>query len=150
MAVMIKVDLDDQIVQKLSAIENNERILLACHNTLARMCDPYVPMQQGVLAQSIQISKDGVTYTQPYAHYQYVGEVYGPSWPIIQDGVIVGWRSPKGEGTKHPTGGQLSYSKEMHPLATHHWDQAMMRDHGDEFKAEIAKIIKGEWLRGSR
>jgi len=45
-------------------------------------------------------------------------------------------------------GVQFRHTLEYHPLASAKWDQAMMRDHGEEFKQEVKEIIKGEWLRG--
>ncbi len=146
--ISVKDNLDPNWIQPSTVLPDDSRIKLACQNTLAKRCDPYVPMKEGPLSQSTIVSEEGVTYTQPYAHYQYVGEVYGPSWPIKQDGIIVGWRSPAGKGSKHPTGRQLNYSKDKHPLATSHWDKAMMRDHKDEVCEEIKEIIKGEWING--
>ena len=141
----VSIDIDassiDSVINKFNEVINNEQFKLAVHNALAKWCDPYVPMDEGVLSQSIEIMPDYVHYTQPYAHYQYIGEVYGPNIPIIENGVIVGWFSPPGKGSKHPTGRQISYNVEKHPLATDHWDKAMMRDRGDEFKKEIADLI---------
>ena len=118
------------------------------HNALARYLNPYVPMQTGTLSQSTIISPDRVTYTQPYAHYQYSGIVYGPNIPVFENGMITGWFSPPGKGTKQPTGRPIHYSTELHPLATHHWEQAMMRDCGEAFTKEVGRIIN-RWLNTS-
>ena len=131
------IGLKDAIVRLL---ETDPGTMLEIHNKFAQYMEPYVPMQTGILAQSPTVDEHGVHYNQPYAHYQYEGLVYGPNIPITQDGVVIGFFSKPGE-TKHPTGEHLQYSKEMHPLATDHWDKAMMRDRGDEFCLEVQRIL---------
>ena len=43
--------------------------------------------------------------TSKYAHYQFVGEVYGPNKAVFnKKGKHIGWRSPKGENEKYATG----------------------------------------------
>lgn len=137
--IEVKSKLGNALRKRISEF-NNDTTMLAVHNTLAKMCDPYVPMQNGPLSQTSQVSPQGVRYVQPYARYQYYGEVYGPNIPIKEDGDIIGWFSPKGQ-RKHPTGRPLTYSTEYHPLATSFWDKAMMRDHGDEFIKEVRDIL---------
>ena len=34
-----------------------------------------------------------------------------------------------------------NYTREFHPLATHHWRSAMMRDRRDEFLGELGRLI---------
>lgn len=55
--------------------------------TAARFMDPYVPADNLVLAQNVDITADEntgyITYNSPYAHYQYMGELYGPNIPIF-------------------------------------------------------------------
>ena len=130
-----------KVSSRFRKVINDPKVTLAMHNTFAKEMNPYVPMQTGVLSQSIEITPDYVRYTQPYAHYQYTGIVYGPNFPITENGVITGWFSPPGRGSKHPTGELIEYSTEMHPLATHHWDKAMLRDKGKEFKKQIKDIL---------
>lgn len=45
-------------------------------------------------------------------------------------------------------GVNFRHTIEYHPQASAKWNEAMMRDHGDEFKQEVKEIIKGEWLHG--
>ena len=135
-----------KIETKFARFMDDENLGLQLHNELARQLNPYVPMQTGMLSQNVLITPKYVQYVSPYAHYQYTGLVYGPNIPIIENGVITGWFSPPGKGTKHPTGKSINYSHELHPLATHHWDQAMLRDRKDEFIASIERIIK-RWLK---
>ena len=137
--VVINVSMDEALRNKIAEI-NNTQTMLAIHNQLAKMCDPYVPMQEGALAQTVQISPKSVTYTQPYARYQYYGEVYGPNIPIKDNGEVVGWFSPPGQ-KKQPTGRYMTHSTEKHPLASSFWDKAMLRDHRDEFEQYIKDIL---------
>lgn len=60
------------IQQKLENLID-ERVMLEVHDLFAKMCDPYVPFLEGPLSQTVEVASDGVTYIQPYAHYQYHG-----------------------------------------------------------------------------
>jgi len=114
---------------------------------LARFCEPYVPSQTNTLAQKNRITSEAVTYPGPYAHYQYTGEVYGPNFPIRENGHIIAWRSRKNV-KKHPMGRRLHYSQQMHPLAQDHWDQAAMIVHRDDLVHEIKLYIADRLLKG--
>lgn len=147
MSIITKVAIDDDVIaRKLNSLKD-EDTMLQIHNEFARMCDPYVPMRSGTLAQTTEITSKSVRYTSPYAHYQYTGLVYGPNIPIMENGVIVGWFSLP-DRPKTPTGEHLNYSTEMHPLATKEWDKAMMRDKGDEFKKQVTEILRNKLARG--
>lgn len=93
--------------------------------TIARMSDKYVPMQQGVLKNTVQIDKDGhaILYNQPYAHYQYHGQVMA------------------GRAPKQYTGKAISYHGA--PLRGKQWDKRMMADHSDEVINDLAKFVGG-------
>lgn len=141
MAVEVDVNIDDlQIMKMLNTLQNDKVLGYAIHDLLAKKLDPYVPMDEGVLAQSVIIQPDKITYAQPYAHYMYEGVVYGANIPIIENGMIVGWFSLPNV-KKHPTGDYIEYNTEKHPLATDHWDRAMMEDVGDDFLAGVKDLI---------
>lgn len=98
------------------------RLFLA--NEAKRLMDPYVPAQNLVLAQNTRIytEDDGavVEYNSPYAHYQYEGVLYvssatGSAWARSGEFKV------KAEPEK-----KLVQSKFRHPLASSHWDDAMM------------------------
>lgn len=38
-------------------------------------------------------------------------------------------------------GDNFNFTKDYHPLATSRWDEAMMRDRGEEFCAEVSALI---------
>lgn len=79
----------------------------------------YVPIgNTGLLRSQVHISPKQIEHTVPYAHYQYEGIVYGPNYPIFENGKLAGFYS---KGTKKPTGKRLKYSD---PQASAKWDQA--------------------------
>ncbi len=88
-------------------------------------CDPYIPFQQGGLRGSVRYP-DGIyggiiEYNAPYAHYQYMGELY-----LTEDGRS--WAS-KGE-RKYPTDRPLVQHE---PGATDHWFDAAKQAHGSQW-----------------
>ena len=74
-----------------------------------------------------------MVYDTPYARYQFYGEIYGPNIPIVENGVIVGYRSPP---EKHPTGRPLKYNTDKNPLAGSHWFDRAMADHSEDVLKE--------------
>lgn len=135
------------ITNKMNAIID-DKSMTAIHALFAKMCDPYVPYgETGLLSVQVEITPEYVRYFaglgdgDSYAHYIYTGEVYGPNIPIMENGIITGWLSPPGKGTKHPTGRKLTYNPGVHPQATDHWDKAMMREHADEFTEQVKQIL---------
>lgn len=73
----------------------------------------YIPQQQGSLLASGNIVKDGeIAWNTPYAHYQYIGELY-----LTEDGRSFANRGER----KFPTGISLKQSTGMNPLASAHW-----------------------------
>lgn len=132
-----EVEIDSTALQ--NKIDNliDDSTMIQIHNLFAMLITPYVPMDEGILSQSLEITKDYVRYTQPYAHYQYMGEIYGPNFPGWEDSATPGWRSPKGKGSKHPTGRELG--KQGHATLTPQWE---FKD-GQYHKADPTKLI--EW-----
>ena len=97
-------------------------------------CDPLIPFRQGSLRNSVNypqgIYGGEIEYNTPYAHYQYMGDVYGPNIPIRDtEGNITGWWSPP---KKHPTGRKLQY----HTAGT-----------GDHWFSKAKEMHKDEWVR---
>lgn len=135
---------------RLHRVLTDEKTGLEIHTLFEKMMQPYVPRDEGVLAQSTEITSKYVRYVSPYAHYQYIGEVYGPNFPIMQAGFVTGWRSPM---EKYPTGRELGI-RGSNPLfpgwvfgyrtpnTGHHWDKKMMQERGDSFIAQVKEILK--------
>lgn len=99
-------------------------------------CEPLVPLLNGQLRRSANFPEGvygGVLeYNTPYAHYQYVGKVYGPNIPKIDEmtGEIIGWYSPKGKA-KHPTGRMMANYSE--PGTGPEWFEKAKERHGDKW-----------------
>ena len=90
--------------------------------------EPYVPFRQGSLRSSVRYPQgiDGgeIEYNTPYAHYLYMGEVYGPNIPLKDaQGNITGWISPP---KKSPTGRKLQYHTKD---TSDHWFECAKREH---------------------
>lgn len=118
MATLIKVKVDIDI----SGIEdhfrdlcNDKTTMLEIHNAFAKKCDPYVPMLNGPLHESglANVTSEYVEYGDPNVPYARY-QYYGVDF---------------------------NHTIEKHPLATAKWDEAMMRDRGDEFEKEVKDIL---------
>lgn len=51
----------------------NDKVGMFLAETCAKYMDKFVPMDTGMLAQNFTVEPFVVTYTQPYAHYQFNG-----------------------------------------------------------------------------
>lgn len=114
------------------------RLFLA--NECKRLMDPYVPARNLVLAQNVRVyvqDKSGhVHYRSPYAHYQHEGVLYvssitGSAWASSGEYKV------KADPEKH-----LSHDRSRHPLATSHWEKAMMASR----RGDIARAYQ-RWLK---
>ena len=82
----------------------------------------YTPMQQGDLRNKTQIKEPGlITVDTPYAHYQYVGELY-----LTADGRSWANRGEK----KYPTGTELKYHT---PGTGKRWFETAKENHGKQW-----------------
>lgn len=136
--------------QKLFAITSNQDTRREAHRILGEMCNPYVPKKSGALRASMKAYPQTVRWEVPYAHYQYMGEVYGPNIPIITKGTIVGWYSIPGQ-KKHPTGRELGVPGEWMgwkfgyttPNTKHHWFDEAMKDGGlRTYSLRVTNMLK--------
>lgn len=96
--------------------------------TVARFCDPYVPMSSGSAAHmknACTIAPDGryIKYDRPYAHYQYFGTVMG------------------GRAPKHYTGAKITYHGE--PMRGPNWDRRMLADRKRDIESDMASFLGG-------
>ena len=124
-------------------IDNNIRTAQKLLNMqIVSDCDPLIPFQQGALRNSVNypqgIYGGEIEYNTPYAHYQYMGEVYGPNIPIRDaEGNITGWFSPP---KKNPTGRPLQY----HTAGTgDHWFEKAKEQHKQEW-IDLVKRTAGK------
>lgn len=82
----------------------------------------YMPVQQGALIGAAHIISPGlISVNTPYAHYQYMGELY-----LTKDGRSVAEYGEK----KYPTGKKLEYHT---PGAGDRWFDKAKKDHEKEW-----------------
>lgn len=132
--VTVKLNWDSvEDLIKLCGIEPGGRVQKVIDKDVMDFSRPYCPFDSGNLATSpyaaTVVGSGEVTYPGPYAHYQYIGEIYGPNIPVFEDdsGVPTRFFSPPGE-KKHPTGRQMEYATDINPLAGSHWVERMAAD----------------------
>lgn len=103
-------------------------------------CDPLIPFRQGALRNSVQYPEGvyggEVAWNTPYAHYQYIGEIYGPNIPVYDGaGNLTGYFSPP---KKKPTGRPLQYHTGG---TTDHWFDRAKEKHGAEWIRLVRETI---------
>lgn len=96
--------------------DNRARIFLA--NEVARLSDPYVPMQSGQLKNTRIVAPDGryIKYIQPYSQVQYRG-ITASGRPFRYNGA---------------------------PMRGSQWDKRMMADRGQDVVRGLAKFVGGK------
>ena len=123
MSLNVKVDIPTQKILSSRGLGNDNKARKFLASEVKRFCDPYVPFQQGPLKNMTQIASDGsqLIYTQPYAHYQYKGEVMA------------------GRAPKHYTGDSLTYHGAMRGKE---WDKRMLADKSKDLERSTEAYIK--------
>lgn len=121
----VTVNINTAKIMRERGLGGDNRAQLYLASEVKRLSDPYVPMQSGVLKNTAVIAADGssITYVQPYAHYQYYGEVMA------------------GRAPKQYTGKKLTYSGA--PMRGAQWDKRMMADKSNELVSNLEKFIGG-------
>lgn len=103
------------------------------HTRLHAYCSDYVPMDSGMLDQTVDITPECVHYKSPYAHFQWEGLVFvderGSTYALPNH-------------SKHATTAPLKYSTDKHPLATSHWEVAAMAAHMGDLCKDIENYLK--------
>jgi len=146
--VRIKPDIDTAKILKSRGLGASHDATVHIAGVIRQLCDPYVPMDQGTLKNTAQVIDAAgevyILYGQPYAHYQYTGEVYGPNIPIRDKatGEVIGWYSNP-HIQKQPTGRELTYSGA--PMRGKQWDKRMMADRGDDVRRALARYVGGRY-----
>lgn len=150
MSLTIKVDFDWGGAAALLASRNLEKgglVQQAIDNAFIRWCEDYAPADTFMLAKSpyaaSNIGSGLIVYPGPYAHYMYMGEVYGPNIPVFDDdsGIPTRYFSRPGE-KKKPTGRAIQYKTDKNALAGPFWVERMKADHAQDILQE-AKNVAG-------
>lgn len=127
--ITMRVEGMDALKSKLK--RSGTRVEHALAQQVAKDTNPYVPMQNGALANSTQVRGNQVLYTAPSSHYQYEGDLWvypetGSSW------------APKGK-RKAPAGRPLKISTAVHPKATSRWIEASKAQNLEKWERFAAK-----------
>ena len=147
----LDADLSPDDILAVLGLDDHGRVQQTIDQSVIDYCQPYVPASPDrTLEFSAQVSTDIgsglVIWNTPYAHYQYMGIVYGPNIPIIEPGtgVLMGWFSPPGR-PKHPTDRNLTYDTSQNPMAGPYWFERMKADRlGDILDAASRAVMQGE------
>lgn len=139
--------------QKLIALLNDKSVQKDANIIIKDAINKFVPMKSGALRRSAVVTHKSITWGRnlKYARYQYGGEVYGPNFPIMSGGKIVGWYSRPGV-KKHPTGRELGVPGEWlgwkfgytTPGTHHHWDQHFKYLSKLKANIQITRMLKKE------
>lgn len=134
----LDLKLDPETLLEACGLEPGGRVQKVIDQTVIDFCQPYVPASpnrilEGSAQLATEIGSGMVIWNTPYAHYQYMGIVYGPNIPVYQDGVLVGWYSIPGR-KKEPTDRELTYDTAQNPLAGPHWVERMKADRMGEIE----------------
>lgn len=128
MKVKVTSHIDPKKILEERGLGGDKRAVKFLASEVKRHCDKYVPMQQGTLKNTAQIVETsegiGIYYGQPYAHYQYYGEVMA------------------GRAPKHYTGNPIDYHGG--PVRGKEWDKRMMADEGGQVRDAFAKYVGGK------
>lgn len=155
----LNVNLEPNDLLAAYGLEKGGRVQRFIDQKVIDGCTPYVPASPDrTLEFSAQVSTEigpkglasrrsgQVVWNTPYAHYQYMGEVYGPNIPILEPetGVLLGFFSPPGR-PKHPTGRELTYDTSQNPMAGPFWFERAKADNLTEWLDEARRVmIQGE------
>lgn len=159
-------DFDANAALKRLGLEPGGAVQEAIDDAVLRYSEDFVPFDSGSLvkkpwrasaigdddenghlwdrAKEMNVPGSGeVIYPGPYATYLYYGEVYGPNIPYFDDdsGKPAGYWSPPGK-SKHPTGRQMEYTRDKHPIAGPKWIEHMKPVHMKDIIAEAERKMK--------
>lgn len=111
MYIYVRDDDTQTVLQgKLEKVVNDAETRLGINKLLLEHINKYVPEgETGKLRSTAYATSEAIIWPEKYAHYQFVGEVYGPNFLIFTDNGLE-WRSPKKERMKkRPTGMPLGW-----------------------------------------
>jgi hypothetical protein len=120
----VKVDLPKAEILKRLGLGGTNKVQKYIASQVKRLCDKYIPMQQGDLKNKATIAGDGssIVYTQPYAHYQYYGKAMA------------------GRAPKEYTGEDLTYHGG--PTRGPQWEKRMLADKSKDLEKSVEAYIK--------
>lgn len=123
----IKLDSAGKIEKRLG-IDIGGKATTFLRDEVARLCDPYVPMDRGILKNTKTYpNSHSIKYVQPYAHYMYKGKV--------------------AMGSSKPAGVKRSISNKPikyqgAPKRGAEWEKRMMSDNKEKVIKDVQNHIK--------
>lgn len=142
------IDFNAEAAKRRLHLEPGGAVQMAIDNAVMKYAQPFIPFDSGQLAKSCYtatVAGSGVVeWPGPYAHYMYMGEVYGPNIPVFDDnsGVPTRFFSPP-KKKKHPTGRALDYKLDKNPLAGPRWIEPMKAAYMGNILQEAQNAMKG-------
>ena len=144
--VYIREDNTKTVLQQtLEKIVNDEETRRGINEILLKQINKYVPKgETGELRRSAYATSDAIIWPQEYAHYQFVGTVYGPNFRVIdEDSGELMWKAPKGEGSKYPTERHLGwYAGYSEPGTGADWANEMWANERGVTNLRITKYMQ--------
>lgn len=124
MKIKVNIDINTKKIMAARGMGSSNKVQKYIASEVARLSNPYVPFQQGMLKNNKQIAQDGshIIYPGPYAHYQWYGEVMA------------------GRAPKKYTGRKLTYNGA--PMRGKQWTVRMMIDKRKEIENNVETYIK--------
>lgn len=124
--IKVKMNNPKKITNRI--IDNKVRLFAA--ETWARYFKKYTPRDSGIMGETYNTEPGKVTYTAPYAHFQWEGRVMvderGSTWA-------------KKDTRKFYTNRDIKYS---YPNAHSHWEEVAERNHKRDVAEEITAYLK--------
>ena len=132
-----------EIVKSLG-LEEGGRVQTIFTNEVREWSEPYVPMDNGLLKNNTSMAADGTSYTyeSPYAHYQYVGDLYVD--PKYLKGAFFNphfgyWSRPGIPKVRDPNGKKINnWNGKRGP----YWVERMWADNGKNICRELENDIR--------
>lgn len=136
MAFKIDVKVNIDLAKFESRVERSNHALA---NEVMKDTDKFVPFLTGTLKNSARVDGDTITYSGPYAHYQWEGIVYvDPKTGAAGIPTNTGFFSRPGV-TKVPSSRKLTYHKQ----GQDHWIEPSKAANMEKWERFYAKEITG-------
>lgn len=141
MKVTVSVNFNKKQALEVRGLGSSKKAQKQLASDVKSLAAPYVPMQQGILANTAVIANDGsqLVYPGPYAHYQWEGIVRGPNYTD-------GEKFWSGKAPKAPTGKELTYSGA--PMRGKKWIPRMLADRRKDLEARMEAFIAKKGGKG--
>ena len=134
----VELSLDTRRCMERLGIEERGRVQRRVCEEIIRLCDPYIPFEQGYLRNTGHVEDNtNVVWNGPYAHYMYEGIVYeDPKLHCAGFWTQQGWRSRKNV-QKVPSDRRIEYHNGSR--RSNHWVDRMLQNGGRSKIEQVAR-----------